>query len=274
MNPELLKGFIILFFVSQALGLLVAHTLIGENVQAQPLVNDNPEDPINAVGLVAYILVFTAILLVFIHYFKAKHSYWLLKAIESVAIFGACAFLFSLYLNEWIALLLAVAIFAARFVWRENIWLRNLAALIAVTVAGSLLGVSLGIIPVIVVVALLAVYDLIAVFKTKHMVTLAKAVTSKNLAFTFAIPTKEHQFELGGGDLVIPLLFSAAALKTSTLASPYVYVPALAVVLGSLIGLIVTVNIASKKVGRALPALPLQALLMVIFFGIAKLAGF
>ncbi len=274
MNRELLGQFLALFLLSQAFGLLIAHSLIEQNVQAAPLVNDNPNDPINALGLVAYILAFTGVLLLIIRFVKGANTYRILKIFETFAVFFASGFLFSLYASEWISLALAVLLVTARWVWKENIWLRNLATFFAVTVSGALIGVSLGIVPVIIFVVLLAVYDLIAVFKTKHMITLAKAVTSKNLAFTFAIPTKQHQFELGGGDLVVPLLFSTAALKTAVHAFPYNYVPALVVVLASLIGLVVTVHWASKKVGRALPALPLQCVLMVLFFAATKMLGF
>ena len=115
-----------------------------------------------------------------------------------------------------LALILPLAIVIARFVFRKNIWLRNLASILAAAGAGPLIGYNFGIIPVALFLVILAGYDIIAVFYTKHMVTLAKSITKKNLAFTFALPTTDHQFELGTGDMVIPLVFAVSVLTETT----------------------------------------------------------
>ena len=52
---------------------------------------------------------------------------------------------------------------------------RSLGILIGAGVA-SIFGVSLDILPVIILLILLAVYDAISVYKTKHMITLAEGV--------------------------------------------------------------------------------------------------
>jgi hypothetical protein len=109
------------------------------------------------------------------------------------------------------------------------------------------------------------------------MVSMAKAITNKNLAFTYALPTKEHKFELGTGDLVIPLIFAVSVLgetMKNVQANGFVlFLPSILVLIASLAGLLITINYVSKKAGTALPALPLQTALMVVVFGILKIFG-
>src|SRR3989344_7206413 len=171
---------------------------------------------------------------------------------------------------------LALLLVLSRILLSKNVFLRNVSSIVAAAGGGALVGASLGVVPVIVFLVLLSIYDFIAVFKTKHMVTLAKGITKKNLSFTYALPTKEHQFELGTGDMVIPLAFAASVLgaTSKTIPEPYNFIPSIAILIASLAGLIITLNYASLKTGRALPALPLQTILMLIAFGLAKLAGF
>jgi len=107
------------------------------------------------------------------------------------------------------------------------------------------------------------------------MVTLAKGISGKNLAFTVAIPTKEHQFELGTGDLVMPLVFAVSSMHASQgLGFPNYVVPAAMILIASLIGLLFTIDWVKKHIGRALPALPPQAVLMILAWLLSKAVGF
>ena len=241
------------FIATQLIGLTVAGVLIQENIKAT-IVTENPEDIVNAIALIAYILVFTAFLLVFIRFFKGRA---LFKLLEALAIFSTSFIVFAVFVPD-VAFMLAVLLVALRNSAADNILARNFSAIIAIAGAGAVIGVSIGVIPALVFIALLSLYDIIAVFKTKHMVTMAKSITKRNLAFTVAFPTKEHRFELGTGDLVIPLVFAVAVLN----ATKEYALPAL-ILGGSLIGLLLTVNYSAKHVGKALPALPLQTVLMV-----------
>jgi len=265
MNKSLIIQAVIIFIIVQALGLFIAQSLVAQDVHAT-IINDNPEDPANTLGLIVYILVFTVVLLIAIKFLKKK-SYWFLKAFELLAIWGASLIVFSIFFGDLPGLLLSLAIVALRLLLPDSMIVRNIAAMLAVIGAGALIGVSLGIIPIILFVIALSIYDFIAVFKTKHMVSIAKAVVNKNLAFTIAMPTKEHKFELGTGDLVIPLVFASAALSSSFYASIFVLA-------GSLAGLLWTMDYSSKNLGKPLPALPLQGIFMIVMFVIAKLLGF
>ncbi len=262
MNKLLLFQLVALFVVTQLLGLHVASNLIEQGVEAH-IVTDNPEDIENAVGLIIYILVVTAIVLVAITFFKPRFFGVFLRLFEIGAVFGTSMIVLSPFLGGT-AFMFAVLIIAARLALKENIWLKNATSVLAVAGVGSVLGVSLGILPVLVFISVLALYDIIAVFGTKHMVKMAQAITSQNLAFTFTLPTKKHAFQLGTGDMVIPLVFATAALKYSALRVefPAFFLPSLAVLVASLLGLLLTLEYCAKK-RIALPALPLQTLFMV-----------
>lgn len=280
MNRMLLVQLVLLFIITQAIGLYVGNTyikVIEEHPEARPtIVTDNPEDPINSIALFAYVLGFTAVLLIVIKFIKGRLLYWLFKAFESLAIFGTSVIVFAAFYDNTIVILFALILVALRNIYAKNLWLRNASSVIAVAGAGALIGITLGIFPILIFMVVLAVYDLIAVFKTKHMVTLAKSIVKKNLSFTYALPTKEHTFELGTGDMVIPLTFAVSVLAATKVAVsfPYYWIPPVAILLASLIGLLWTIDYVSKRVGKALPALPPQTVLMLVTYGLLKLAGF
>ncbi len=268
-------GLGLIFLLSQVLGIAVGTSLIGEiasgEMEQPTIVTENPDDPINAIALIAGILVFTGFLLLFMLFFKGAG---LFRIMEIFVLFTASLIVFSAFIPQ-AAFLFAVEIIALRLLLPKNVWIRNAAAIIAVAGVGALIGVTLGVIPVLVFLILLSVYDFIAVFKTKHMVRLAKGITKRNLAFTVAIPTKEHQFELGTGDLVLPLVFAVSVMKANQgLGFPLYVVPAAMILLASLAGLLFTINWVRKHLGKALPALPPQTALMIVAWLLSKALGF
>ncbi|MDG6224297.1 MAG: presenilin family intramembrane aspartyl protease [Candidatus Thermoplasmatota archaeon] len=93
----------------------------------------------------------------------------------------------------------------------------------------SLIGISLSILPLILLLVLLAVYDFISVYKTKHMLTLAESVVESKLPILLVFPMKpSYRYEeekdlldrskprqamfMGLGDVIIPgtLIVSAS----------------------------------------------------------------
>jgi len=60
---------------------------------------------------------------------------------------------------------------------------------------------------------IISVYDLIAVYKTKHMIALAEFQTKMKLFAGLYIPYKNKEAILGGGDIAFPLMFAGVLLK-------------------------------------------------------------
>jgi len=72
----------------------------------------------------------------------------------------------------------------------------------------------LGMLSVSILLILISIYDGIAVWKTKHMIKLAKFQTKMKLFAGLLIPySKNRMAILGGGDMGFPLLFTGVAFK-------------------------------------------------------------
>jgi len=147
-----------------------------------------------------------------------------------------------------------------------NLWFNNFLLGIAIAGAGSIIGLSLGILPVIVFLILLSIYDIVAVFYTKHMVVLAKMFIKKKIALTFSIPSKKKIYQLGGGDIVVPLVVSSSYLfiLLKHVSFEIAIIPIIGIWIASLLGLVWTFYVLQKGKIKVMPALPPQAILMLI----------
>lgn len=280
MNSKLLYQFIVLFLVTNAIGLLVAHSFIRQDVTVT-VISDDKESLTNSVGLFVYIMFATGLLLVFLKYFSGK-SLILFKILEGIAIYYTASIVLWAGLSlafkpeefQFLPEFAAIILIVLRNAIPEHVAIRNIVTVLLASGIGALIGTGIGTIPIAIFLAAMSIYDYIAVFKTKHMVTLAKAVTQKNLAFTFAMPTPEHQFELGTGDLVLPLAFAVSVLHVyaAKLLFPVYFIPSIVILLASFAGLFFTLQQSSSNVGKPLPALPLQTILMLIVFAAITLA--
>jgi presenilin-like A22 family membrane protease len=138
----------------------------------------------------------------------------------------------------------------------------NIYGIIVSAVLGALFGVMLSMEAIIIFGALMAVYDIVAVFITKHMIDIAKAVVSNNLSMVVTVSKgnakpnfgprksieKTRRLDLGTGDLFIAALFVVCALKYSILLF-------LVMLLFSFIGFFATMKLL-EKLKRPIPALP------------------
>jgi presenilin-like A22 family membrane protease len=216
---------------------------------------DNPDSVTNSIFLFIYILFTTAIIILIIRFKKV-----LLKIFEAIAVFFASWIVFDFivpyqivgYTVPWGAILaLSLTVWK---MFRPTIISQNVALIFAVSGAGAVIGGSLGVLPVIIFLLILSAYDFVSVFLTKHMVYMAKAITETPMAFTAAVPVKtknfSHVFQLGGGDLVMPLILSVSVLGRFGLYH------ALITTLGGFIALAVLFYYVLKSPGQPLPALP------------------
>jgi presenilin-like A22 family membrane protease len=237
-------------------------------IAQQVTVVDNPGDVSYSFGLVAYMVFAAAFMLVVLRYYKGKLLFQLLEyglIATSAEVFGA-AFIpqYDIYI--------VVASIAARFLFPQ---LQTFLLLFSSIIVGSVLGASLDFFPVAVFAVLLAAYDYIAVFRTKHMVELAKGLTEREAAFSIKIgvspiakkgkeqktmtaapaqpaPSTRNSIELGLGDFLIGVMLSVAALKIGTFPS---FGYGLASVIGASAGL-ATMFIYLEKKGGFFPAVP------------------
>jgi len=148
--------------------------------------------------------------------------------------------------------------------------LKNLAALLGSAGAGAVFGFTFGFVAAILFLLVLAIYDYISVYKTKHMVTMANEIVKRNMAFTISakekLPSgKESRLDLGTGDLSLPIMAEVSAYSISPLLSIW----ALA---GALAGVGIVLFTAWKK-KEIIPALPPIALGIILFTLFALVTG-
>jgi len=148
--------------------------------------------------------------------------------------------------------------------------LKNFVAVISAGVVGALFGVSFSPIFVVLFLVALAIYDYIAVFKTKHMVTLAKFLMKKEMPLTISVKEKvkgkpEQRMDLGTGDILAPAMLEVSFLQINPIASFIAF-------LGAVTAILCMIYCLRKK-KMIFPALPPIVAGMLLFLGIGYLVG-
>ncbi len=171
--------------------------LLSLPVQASGIVAfQDPDSVANPVIFIAILLVFTALLLVLISYDMKK----VITAVIGISIFLTFVYIFMALVygsmgetDTATVVVLVLSILATLLLYKYPEWyvIDGLGILIGAGVA-SIFGVSLEVIPVLILLVLLAVYDAISVYKTKHMITLAEGVIDQKTPILFVIPKRKN----------------------------------------------------------------------------------
>jgi len=178
-------------------------------------------------------------------------------------------------LNSFIPVFGSIMIMGVLMVW----WLEKPSVLIhdilmVLGLAGATSFFGLGFEPSVAVFLLLALsfYDFIAVYKTKHMIAIAKNMIEKKVILGFIIPKELKYFNgklkevkpggnffiLGGGDVVFPNLLAVSLIPSG-------FLKALIVIIFSLIGSLASYWLfANQKEKEPIPALPPIALFSIV----------
>jgi len=286
------------FALTQLLGIYAGVVLINaamanEDIQSlsvAPLAD--ADDPANALFFLAYILFGAGMIILAARFYKGMIMFQLLEAMvifsaSSIVFFAFALFPLGMGLLEALAFggALGALLAAAKFFRNEA---KNTAAIISSAGVGAIFGFSLGFLPATIFTILLSIYDYIAVFKTRHMVEMARelstrqlsfAVTAKNVparkpketveAYVERANTEGERLDLGTGDLSVPAMLSVSAYTLG----PNGLIYALAVATGSTLALYALLKFVSKE-KVFLPALPPICLGGMIGLLLVKLAGF
>lgn len=185
-----LAEIISLFLIVQFAGLLFAvYTIPPSEISllTSSIPPSGTQGAAYVVYLAIYIVIAALILLVLFRTYKGTFAF---KALEAYAI-GLPTFFLAFYLvgdvfpyASIVAAAVVGALAAALLVIAKNRWprLRNFATVIASIGIGVVIGFS-GFGLAYLILCVIAVYDYVAVFVTKHMQVLARAMTERNLAF-------------------------------------------------------------------------------------------
>jgi len=264
----------------------------------QPTFED-ASNPVNILYIFAIIIVMTVIILIIARYWKKQ----VIQAIILFAIGYTAFFIFvPLFgflpemLSIAVSLIIAVALVVALYKYPEW-YVIDLCGVIVGAGAIAIFGISLSILLVIILLIVLAVYDAISVYQTKHMIDLADTVMDLKLPVLLVVPKirryslinetktlkeklKEHEerdaFFMGLGDIVMPGILVVADYHNISNGLPV----ALSVLGGTLIGALVLMTFVIKgKPQAGLPLLCSGAILgylisSYVFFGTFVGLGF
>jgi presenilin-like A22 family membrane protease len=276
-----------LMVIAQAIALLMAIPFIEAELQ----VFENPEDVSTPIWYFMLIIIVTAVILLMVKYRKRnilKHvilfafGLTLLMVFDILFILALSQFTSDVSVIAWTSLISAIVV-AAGFtilLYRFPEWyVVDFVGVFVAAAVAAILGISLAILPVFVLLIILAIYDAISVYKTKHMITLADAVTMERLPVLLVVPTskgysflkqkslkeqikkkeKRDAVFMGLGDIAIPAVLAVSAFaylagKNGLFTFSHVLV-AIVTLAGCMIGFLILMRFVMK--GNPQAGLPL-----------------
>ena len=273
-----------LFTLTQALGIFVV-------VRLSKLLKISEIKPqqISLSDFLIYFLIITLLMLAFLKISK-KGTGVILQIFFVLAIFSGLDILFSTFIVEPGATILAIGLIALRFI-RPIVLVHNLVIVGGLAGVGGMLGLTLSPRDAIILLVFLSIYDIIAVYKTKHMVKMAKEMIKKKVILGIIVPEKILEFKasmadveqdkisigkvlkpdkirrfmiLGGGDLGLPLLLIASVARQNIWQS-------IVILVFALLGLLTMHFIFIKLKNKPMPALPPLAVFSILGYFISLL---
>ncbi len=236
---------------------------------------EDPSSIANPFIFIGILLVFTAFMLLLIRMGGKR----LIGIVIAIAIFFSLIYAFQAIsaliigfsdISAVLSLILALAATILLYRYPEWYIIDAFGILIAAGVA-SIFGISLAVLPVLILLVLLAVYDAISVYRTRHMITLAEGVLETKAPILFVIPKRADYsfvregvsvqkgergaFIMGMGDLIMPTILVVSAnvfLRAET--TGILTIPALGAMAGSFVGLAVLMHFVNR--GRPQAGLP------------------
>ncbi|TKY91422.1 MAG: hypothetical protein C5S46_05910 [Candidatus Methanomarinus sp.] len=266
-----------LFLVSvQILSIILAQPMIDEGMQF----SDDPKNVWLSVYYIGIILIFTLIILIAMK----RNMKWIIHGfiLFSVAVTLYYVFyaIFAIYLEEFTNIVLSsvLCLFLTITMYKFPEWyVIDLIGILIGAGVTALFGISFGILPALVLLILLAIYDAVSVYRTKHMLTLAEGVMDMKVPILFIIPNnlkfsyrdykynsqnEREAFFMGLGDAIMPTILVVSAnvfITEAYMQIPLIgalNVPALGAAVGTVIGFaVLMILVARGKPQAGLPFL-------------------
>ncbi|MGZ4907214.1 MAG: presenilin family intramembrane aspartyl protease PSH, partial [Halobacteriota archaeon] len=178
----------------------------------------------------------------------------------------------------WLIAVAATAMTAFLLFYYPEWYVIDLVGILIGAGAAAIFGISLAILPTLILLIALAVYDFVSVYETKHMISLAEGVVDLKLPVLFVLPRnrgyshiqwtrqastsqpeekleKREAFFMGLGDAVIPTVLVISA--NSFLSGPalgFINIPAFGALVGTLAGYVALMVLVLK--GKPQAGLP------------------
>jgi len=268
-RKEILKVFLIeliFFTLTLFLGVLISYRVsdLFETAHALEMGNSFIDGDISSFQFLIYFAVST-ILIVALSKSKRlkKKRKTIFRAIFFISIFIGGMISLSVFIPDIFSFIILLVLFLA---WKKYsiILLHNLMVCLSIAGIGVIMGSVFDPIAIVIFLVLFSVYDFIAVYKTKHMIKMAKEMVKtkaimgiitpfsfSGLLDDFGKKKKGDFLILGGGDLAFPLFL------VSSVTINYGVKEALFLTVFCTIGLAASFSLfIFQKKRRAIPALP------------------
>lgn len=272
-------GFLLLV---QIISVMLAQPMIDEGMQF----TKDPDSVWNSIYYIGLILGFT---LVILYAFK-KNIKWLIHGFILFSV-GATLYyvflaIFAIFMNETASIVLTLVLSLTLTVllyWFPEWYVIDIIGILIGAGVTAIIGISFGVIPTLILLIMLAVYDAISVYQTKHMLTLAEGVMDMKVPILFVIPNhlnfsfREYKYEsdakreaffMGLGDAIMPTILVVSAnvfITEAYMNLPLVgllNMPALGAALGTIVGFVALMVVVARGNPQAgLPFLNTGAIL-------------
>lgn len=213
----------LLFTATMVIGLVAAFRYEART-SGLPIIQA-PALSINDVVFVALLFTFFLVLFRFNRFTRGVFRFFL-----ALVLFSGIQIMLGTFLPVPLGIFLALAAVIAFIFW-STVIAHDLAIMLALAGLGAAIGLSIT--PSLAVIALvsLSFYDIIAVYKTRHMVRMAEGMLASGAIFGFIVPSGwrayfarqprsrqdlgEQFMLLGSGDVALPLVFAASLIRQS-----------------------------------------------------------
>jgi len=224
---------LLLFLATQLLGLVIVKQYLPRETLPFNIEKPQIDEKTSFIPIFITIILATVIAIVLIRFSAIR--LWKLWFFLSVLFTLVVAF--SAFIPQVMALIIAL-ILSLWKVLKPNIIVHNFTELFIYGGLAAIFVPVLSIFSVSVLLILISIYDMIAVWKTKHMISLAKfqahSKTFAGLLIPYSLRLKKPKVKgkmkevpvrtaiLGGGDIGFPLLFAGVVLKTSSFSNAFI----------------------------------------------------
>ncbi|MEA1994482.1 MAG: presenilin family intramembrane aspartyl protease [Euryarchaeota archaeon] len=243
------KAFIVFnFLIVQFLGLFVTEKFFKNSI----VIIEGGSNLSISFYLFFVILFVSGVVLALIKLNLSKFLYYF---VDYVGLFVMAYYVFTFFVGTYVSLTISSALLLVRYRFRQW-YVLNLCTIILSVGVVSFLGTSLAPMVIAILMILLSVYDIISVYKTKHMITLAEDVMKREGSQVFKGKIGDETIAIGAADIIFPNLLIISVYYNYNFVS-YLLTAGL-----SLVGLLLVTQFYTEE---GIPAMPFVSLGVIGF---------
>ncbi|MDD5054088.1 MAG: presenilin family intramembrane aspartyl protease [Candidatus Nanoarchaeia archaeon] len=246
-SKQMIALLAIIFLIHQLFGIFAV-----SRAQTDLSTQYEPSQASTHIILLPAMIIMASLLFLFLSKFKKILICWHFFAIV------LCGFItLSLFISPIKALILSAMIMIIKKSTNDN-YFNNVSEFIIYPAIPILFLPFINMLSAIILLLIISVYDVFAVYYSKHMVALAKTQLKSDIFLGIKISTKKGSALIGGGDIAFVMIFVCSAFRDYGLLSSIISA------IFSALGLALLLIIAKKK--KFYPAMPFLALSSIIGF--------